>query len=38
MEAEAMTQPEDIASISAELLRLPNRAVPFEIAVNSSLE
>jgi len=38
MDAEAMTQPEDIASISAELLRLPNRAVPFEIAVNSSLE
>ena len=38
MEAEAMTQPEDIASISSELLRLPNRAVPFEIAVNSSLE
>ena len=38
MEAEAMTQPEDIASMSAELLRLPNRAVPFEIAVNSSLE
>ena len=38
MEAEAMTQPEDIASMSAELLRLPNRAVPFELAVNSSLE
>jgi NAD(P)-dependent dehydrogenase (short-subunit alcohol dehydrogenase family) len=29
MDAEAMTQPEDIASMSAELLRLPNRAVPF---------
>ena len=38
MEAEAMTQPEDIASMSAELLRLPNRAVPFELAVSSSLE
>ena len=38
MEAEAMTQPEDIASMSAALLRLPNRAVPFEIAVNCSLE
>lgn len=38
MEAEAMTQPEDIASMSAELLKLPNRAVPFELAVNSSLE
>ena len=31
-------QPEDIASMSAELLRLPNRAVPFELAVSSSLE
>ena len=38
MEAEAMTQPEDIASMSAELLKLPNRAVPFELAVNASLE
>jgi NAD(P)-dependent dehydrogenase (short-subunit alcohol dehydrogenase family) len=38
MEAEVMTQPEDIASMSAELLRLPNRAVPFELAVSSSLE
>ena len=38
MDAEAMTQPEDIASMSAELLRLPNRAVPFELAVSSSLE
>ena len=38
MGAEAMTQPEDIASMSAELLRLPNRAVPFELAVSSSLE
>ena len=38
MDADAMTQPEDIASMSAELLRLPNRAVPFELAVSSSLE
>ena len=38
MDAEAMTQPEDIASMSAELLRLPNRAVPFELAVSSSME
>ena len=38
MDVEAMTQPEDIASMSAELLRLPNRAVPFELAVSSSLE
>ena len=38
MEAQEMTQPEDIASMSAELLRLPNRAVPFEIAVSSSLD
>ena len=38
MEAEAMTQPEDIASMSAELLRLPNRAVPFELAFSSSLD
>ena len=38
MDAEAMTQPEDIASMSAELLKLPNRAVPFELAVSSSLE
>ena len=34
---EAMTQPEDIANISAALLKLPNRAVPFEISVNSNL-
>ena len=38
MDAEAMTQPEDIASMSAGLLKLPNRAVPFELAVSSSLE
>ena len=38
MAAEDMTQPEDIASLCSELLRLPNRAVPFELAVNCSLE
>ena len=38
MAAEEMTQPEDIAALSAELLRLPNSAVPFELAVNCSLE
>ena len=36
--AEAMTQPQDIASLSAELLRLPNTAVPFELAMNCTLE
>ena len=36
--AEAMTQPQDIAALSAELLRLPNSAVPFELAINCSLE
>jgi len=38
MAAEEMTQPEDIASLCAELLTLPNRAVPFELALNCSLE
>ena len=36
--AEAMTQPQDIAALSAELLRLPNSAVPFELAINCTLE
>ena len=36
--AEAMTQPHDIAALSAELLRLPNSAVPFELAINCTLE
>ena len=36
--AEEMTQPQDIAALSAELLRLPNSAVPFELAINCSLE
>ena len=37
IKSEAMTQPESIAEISSMLLRLDNRAVPFEISVNSSL-
>ena len=36
--AEAMTQPQDIAALSAELWRLPNSAVPFELAINCTLE
>ena len=36
--AEAMTQPQDIADLSADLLRLPNTAVPFELAINCTLE
>jgi NAD(P)-dependent dehydrogenase (short-subunit alcohol dehydrogenase family) len=36
--AEAMTQPQDIAGLSADLLRLPNSAVPFELAINCTLE
>ena len=36
--AEAMTQPQDLAALSAELLRLPNSAVPFELAINCTLE
>ena len=35
---EEMTQPEDIANLTARLLELPNRCVPFELAVNCSLE
>jgi NAD(P)-dependent dehydrogenase (short-subunit alcohol dehydrogenase family) len=35
---DAMTQPEDLAAITADLLRLPARAVPFELAVNCQLE
>ena len=33
-----MTQPEDIASICANLLTLPNSSVPFEIAINCQSE
>ncbi len=36
--AEAMTQPEDLASLTAELLRLPASAVPFELKINCVLE
>ncbi len=35
---EEMTQPEDIASICSNILLLPNSSVPFEIALNCSLE
>ena len=34
----AMTQPEDLASLSSSLLSMPNAAVPFELAMNCSLE
>ena len=37
LNSEAMTQPEGIADISSTLLKLDNRAVPFEISVNSNL-
>ena len=33
-----MTQPDDLAAISALLLRLPAASVPFELAVNCNLE
>jgi NAD(P)-dependent dehydrogenase (short-subunit alcohol dehydrogenase family) len=35
---EAMTQPEDLAAITAMLLSLPARAVPFELKINCLLE
>jgi len=35
---EAMTQPEDLAAIAAQLLRLPPAAVPFELQLNCVLE
>jgi len=35
---EEMTQPEDIASLSLNILNLPNSCVPFEIAINCNLE
>jgi len=38
MAPEAMTQPEDLGRLSAHLLTLPDSAVPFEVAVNASLE
>ncbi len=33
-----MTQPEDIAKLSALLLELPNSSIPFELKLNCSLE
>ncbi len=38
MPAEAMTQPGDIATLTAQLLELPNSCVPFELAVSCNLE
>ena len=38
MPPEQMTQPQDLASLCAHLLTLPSAAVPFECAVNASLE
>ena len=38
MAPEAMTQPEDLGRLSSHLLTLPDSAVPFELAVNASLE
>ena len=38
VEPAAMTQPDDLASLSSNLLELPNAAVPFELAMNCSLE
>ena len=35
---EQMTQPKDIASISSNLLTLPNTCVPFEVSINCNLE
>jgi hypothetical protein len=33
-----MTQPDDLASLTSNLLELPNSCVPFELAVNCNLE
>jgi len=38
LSAEAMTQPEDLATLTAQLLRLPASAVPFELKINCVLE
>ena len=35
---EEMTQPEDIASICSQLLKLPNSCIPFELGINCNLE
>ena len=34
----AMTQPQDIAALTSQLLQLPNSCVPFELALNCNLE
>jgi NAD(P)-dependent dehydrogenase (short-subunit alcohol dehydrogenase family) len=36
--SDKMTQPCDLATLSSQLLALPNAAVPFEVALNCSLE
>ncbi len=36
--ADAMTQPEDLADLTAQLLQLPASAVPFELNINCVLE
>jgi NAD(P)-dependent dehydrogenase (short-subunit alcohol dehydrogenase family) len=33
-----MTQPSDLAALSSQLLALPNSAIPFEVALNCTLE
>jgi NAD(P)-dependent dehydrogenase (short-subunit alcohol dehydrogenase family) len=38
MPKEAMSQPGDIASLTSQLLELPNSCVPFELAVSCNLE
>jgi NAD(P)-dependent dehydrogenase (short-subunit alcohol dehydrogenase family) len=38
MPKEAMSQPGDIATLTAQLLELPNNCVPFELAVSCNLE
>ncbi len=38
IEADKMTQPEDIAEICSSILKLPNSSVPFEIKLNCLLE
>ncbi len=38
IEPAEMTQPDDLASLSSNLLSLPNASVPFELAMNCSLE
>ena len=38
VEPDAMTQPDDLASLSSTLLRLPDASVPFELAMNCTLE